>query len=160
MNTVGANRHGANTERSSRVARTAVEQHLIDLTLELIQAEYAKDEAPFERRLHPRLRFRRANGSIIGKPSFLKALTNRDNRNDILQPDDGQVAVQVFEDQAVTSVVVRFKGLRGGGSVDGRFRNTRTWIQGKNGEWQCAFWFNTALPMPPGGGQGGPGGGS
>jgi hypothetical protein len=49
------------------------------------------------------------------------------------------------DDLALCSLVVRFKGTRGGNPVDGIYRNTRVFV--KRGDvWRCALWFNSKEP--------------
>ena len=91
-------------------------------------AEFVTDAEFFRRHLADALRFRRANGKVVDKGTFLKDLATPGNANERL--DAEQIEVLPYgDDLALCSVLVRFKGTRGGTAVDG--------------VWRCALWFNT-----------------
>src|SRR5437762_3589389 len=56
--------------------------------------------------------FRRANGTVVDKATFLTGLSNPGNTNEILAGDVRQVSVA--GDWAIVEVMVRLKGTRGG----------------------------------------------
>ena len=117
---------------------------LIALNKAFATAEFAADTEFFKRHLADELRFRRASGTVVDKATFLKDLVTPGNTNERLEPDG--IEVLLFKaDLALCSLVIRFKGVRGGKHVDGAFRNTRMFTK-IDGFWKCALWFNTAEP--------------
>jgi hypothetical protein len=118
------------------------EQRLIDYNQAIIAAEFVGDAPRLAPLLHEALVFRRAGGGVVGKQEFLDGVTDPDNVNEALRPADNELEVRIFEDQAVTSLRLYFKGMRGGQAVEGVFRNTRLWLR-VGDDWQCAVWYNT-----------------
>lgn len=84
---------------------------------------------------------RRANGKVVDKVTFLKDLATPGNTNERLDTDQIEV-LPYGDDVALCSVLVRFRGTRGGTAVDGVFRNTRVFVR-RDAVWRCALWFNT-----------------
>lgn len=117
---------------------------LIALNKAFAAAEFAADADFFKRHLADHLQFRRASGARADKTTFLNDLGTPGNTNEHLEA--GDIEVLLFGgDLALCSLVVRFKGVRGGKHVDGAFRNTRVFTK-IDGIWKCALWFNTTEP--------------
>ena len=108
------------------------------------RAEFASDVEFFRCYLADGLRFRRASGNVVDKSTFLKDLGAPGNTNERLETQQIEVLPYGL-DLAICSMVVDFKGSRGGASVEGRFRNSRVFVRG-DGVWQCALWFNSKEP--------------
>jgi ketosteroid isomerase-like protein len=104
-------------------------------------AERTGDASFFRRHLADGLVFRRASGKTADKRTFLEDLVAEGNTNDLLEAE----AIEVLpygEDMALCSLLVRFKGIRGGKRADGLYRNSRVFVR-SGGVWQCPLWFNT-----------------
>jgi ketosteroid isomerase-like protein len=104
-------------------------------------AEFAADHEFFRSYLADGLRFRRASGKVVDKIAFLKDLGAPGNTNERLTARDVEV-LPYGADLAVCSLVIDFKGVRGGQPVEGAFRNTRLFVRSE-GVWKCALWFNS-----------------
>ena len=117
-------------------------EELISTNLSLATWEQQRDEYAIERLdavISPDLLFRRANGTVVGKPEFMDGLHGPSPFTDRSSKID---AIEIREDRAlvVSSVVGR--------TADGglkRYRNLR-WFVLTNGAWQLVFWFNDELP--------------
>jgi len=116
---------------------------LTDLNKAFATAELAADAEFFRCHLADGLLFRRASGRV-GKVKFLKDLATAGNTSERL--DAEQIEVLPYgDDLALCSLLVHFKGTRGGSPVDGVFRNTRVFVR-RNAVWRCVLWFNTQEP--------------
>jgi hypothetical protein len=122
-----------------------------DLVAELMQlnrafatAEFAADAEFFRCHLADALLFRRASGKVVDKITFLKDLATPGNTNERLDAAEIEV-LPCGDDLALCSVLIQFKGTRGGAAVDGVFRNTRVFVR-REAVWRCALWFNTREP--------------
>lgn len=118
---------------------------LTDLNTAFAKAEFTADLEFFRCHTADGLKFRRASGKVVDKITFLKDLAVPENRNERL--DVQQIEVLPYgADLAVCSMLVHFKGTRGGQPVEGVFRNTRVFIRAE-GVWKCALWFNSKEPQ-------------
>ena len=116
-------------------------RELNDLNEAFAHAELWADVDFFRCYLADGLRFRRASGQVVDKVTFLKDLAHPGNRNERLAAR--QIEVLLYApDLAVCSMIVDFKGSRGGATVENTFRNTRTFVR-SNRSWKCAVWFNS-----------------
>jgi len=116
-------------------------KELTELNAAFARAELSADVEFFRCYLTDGLRFRRASGKVVGKVTFLKDLSDPGNTNERL--DARQIEVLPYGlDLVLCSLIVDFKGSRGGVSVEGRFRNTRVFVRSE-GSWKCAVWFNS-----------------
>lgn len=114
---------------------------LTELTKAFAVAEFAADPEFFRCHLADGLGFRRGNGKVVDKVTFLRDLATPGNMNERL--DTEQIEVLPYgDDLALCSAIIRFKGTRGGAAVDGVFRNTRVFVR-RDAVWKCALWFNT-----------------
>ena len=119
-------------------------RELTELNTAFAQAEFLASVEFFRHHLADGLRFRRASGTVVDKITFLKDLATPGNTNERLEAR--QIEVLPFSvDLAVCSMVVDFKGLRGGTRAEGQFRNTRVFVRSE-GAWKCALWFNSKEP--------------
>ena len=114
---------------------------LTELNRAFATAEFAADGEFFRCHLADGLGFRRASGNVVDKVMFLKDLATPGNMNERLDAEQIEV-LPCGDDLALCSVLIRFKGTRGGTAVDGVFRNTRVFVR-RDGVWRCALWFNT-----------------
>ena len=104
-------------------------------------AERATDSRFFETHLADGLQFRRASGAVVDKRRFLDDLGAPGSTSERLEARD----VEVFAygpDLAVCSLLVDFKGTRGGQPGEAVVRNTRVFVR-SDGLWKCALWVNT-----------------
>ena len=96
---------------------------LYDLAHRMAEAEEGRDGEFFQALLADKLTFRRANGAVVDKTTFLKDLRNPANTYDMLESSD--VSATVHEGVAVVTLLVRAKGMREGKPFAGVFRNIR-----------------------------------
>jgi hypothetical protein len=110
------------------------------------EAEKSGKTEFFEALLADKLTFRRASGAIVGKETFLTGLRNPANTYETLEPED--IAVRVYEDIAVVTLLVQAKGMREGEAFDGVFRNILIFLHepDKAPQWQLHSWFNVRVP--------------
>jgi hypothetical protein len=96
----------------------------------------------YKRILSDRLQFRRAGGPPpVDKATFLRGLTNPDNRTDAIAIADVEV-IEYSRDVVLVSLIVTLTGRRGGNEIKGgRYRNFRVFAR-EPGEWRCVLWFN------------------
>jgi uncharacterized protein DUF4440 len=114
---------------------------LTELTAEFATAEFSADVEFFRCHLADGLRFRRASGKVVDKVTFLKDLIAPDSTNERLTAQ--QIEVLSYGPRlAICSLLVDFKGTRGGKPVEGVFRNTRVFVRSEE-SWKCALWFNS-----------------
>jgi hypothetical protein len=104
-------------------------------------AELTADVGFFKTHLAEGLQFRRASGKVVDKSRYLADLGAPDSTNERLEAHEIEV-LSYGADLAVCSLLVDFKGTRGGKPSEGMVRNTRVFIRGE-GLWKCALWFNT-----------------
>jgi len=123
------------------------EQDLIDVNIKIGEAEKQRDAVYLSTKLADNLRFRRANGTIVDKETYLADLQDLNNTYEYLYSEDVQATV--YENTAVVSLRVRAKGTRGGTPFEGIFRNIRLFLnqpdKDKNPVWQCYMWFNARI---------------
>lgn len=118
---------------------------LTELNQAFATAEFSADVGFFRCHLANGLRFRRASGKVVDKVAFLKDLAAPENKNERLTAHDVEV-LPYGVDLAVCSMVIDFKGTRGGQPAEGVFRNTRVFVRSE-GLWKCALWFNSKEPQ-------------
>jgi hypothetical protein len=130
----------AKLERNCREMTSREE--LISTNLSLASWEQERDESTIERldaAISRDLLFRRANGTVVGKPEFMADLHKP---SPFVERSSKIGAVEIREDRAlVVSTVV-------GKTADGalkRYRNLRFFVS-TNDVWQLVFWFNDELP--------------
>lgn len=122
------------------------DKELCDLARRMGEAEKDRDEAFFKTLLADKLTFRRASGVIVDKETFLNDLRNPGNTYETLESEE--IAAEVYEGVAVTTLLVRAKGMREGKPFSGVFRNIRIFVQEPTNQpqWQLHAWFNLQLP--------------
>ena len=121
------------------------EQDLIDLNIKIGEAETQRDEGFLSGILADDLRFRRANGAIVEKATYLADLQDLNNTFEYLHSKDVQAIV--YENTAIVTLRVQAKGTRGGKPFEGTFRNIRLFLNqpDKQPAWQCYMWFNARI---------------
>jgi hypothetical protein len=126
----------------------AAEQELINLNMDIGEAEKQRDSDFLGSVLSDALKFRRANGTIVDKSTYLDDLQKPDNTYEYLISED--IEVQVYERVAVVTLRVRAKGTRVAKPFEGIFRNVRIFLkeQDKKPAWQLHFWFNVRIENP------------
>jgi hypothetical protein len=128
-----------------------LKKELIELNLQMGDAEMNHEREFFNKVLHSNLQFRRANkeGSIVTKQEFLDDMKEGHVTHDFLDIPPQSIDVDVYEDTAVVLLLVRARGHRlvNGSEPEpwqGIYHNTRIFLK-ESDEWQCAFWFNTRI---------------
>lgn len=124
------------------------DQTLILLNIRIGDAERQRDADFLSSLLSDALQFRRANGSIVDKSTYLKDLKDPGNTYEYLVSED--VAAQIYEGAALVTLRVRAKGTRGSKPFEGIFRNIRIFLRepDKKPEWQLHSWFNVRIDNP------------
>jgi len=119
---------------------------LCDLARRMGEAEKARDAEFFEALLAEKLTFRRANGAVVDKATFLRDLQNSANTYDMLESED--ISATLYEGVAVVTLLVRAKGVREGKPFAGVFRNIRIFVHEPANEQplQLHCWFNVRVP--------------
>jgi hypothetical protein len=93
--------------------------------------------------LSPELLFRRADGSVVGKPEFMKALRGPSPFATRAAED---VAVEIKGDRALVTLTVVTTKADG---TKGRYRNVRLFVR-RDDQWHLEFWFNDDVTSVPG----------
>jgi Domain of unknown function (DUF4440) len=106
------------------------------------EAEKSRDAEFFEALLAEKLTFRRANGAIVDKATFLRDLLNPENTYHMLESED--ISAAFYEGVAVLTPLVRAKGIRESKPFAGVYRNIRIFAHepDKRQPWQLHAWFN------------------
>src|SRR5437016_4973474 len=99
----------------------AGDQALIALNIGIGDAERQRDADFLSGLLSDALQFRRANGSIVDKSTYLRDLKDPCNNYEYLVSED--VAAQIYEGAAVVTLRVRAKGTRESKPFEGIFLN-------------------------------------
>jgi hypothetical protein len=120
---------------------------LTELNTAFASAEFAADVEFFRCYLADGLRFRRASGKVVDKIAFLKDVGTPENANERIVAREIEV-LPYGADLAICSMIVDFKGIRGGKAAEGLYRNTRLFVRSE-GSWKCALWFNSPEPAAP-----------
>jgi hypothetical protein len=123
---------------------TDIVAELTGLNADFARAEFAADVEFFRCYLADGLRFRRASGKTVDKITFLKDLGIPENTNERIDAKEIEVLPYGL-DIAVCSMIVDFKGIRGGKPMEGLYRNTRVFVRSE-GLWKCVLWFNSVEP--------------
>ena len=121
---------------------------LCDLAHRMGEAEKSRDAEFFQALLAEKLTFRRANGALADKTTFLRDLLNPENSYHMLESEG--ISATVYEGVAVVTLLVRAKGIREGKSFAGVFRNIRILVHepAREQPWQLHAWFNVRVPDP------------
>ena len=85
--------------------------------------------------LSSELLFRRADGTVVGKPEFMKALRGPSPFATRAAED---LAVEIKGDRALATLTVVTTKADG---TEGRYRNVRLFVR-RDDQWQLEFWFN------------------
>jgi catechol 2,3-dioxygenase-like lactoylglutathione lyase family enzyme len=115
---------------------------LRDVNLQIGDAERAHDLDFLREILDDALIFRRADGSLVGKDDYLKAVESR--RYDTLVTEVTEIDEKA--DSCVVTTIVTARGTSNGKAFGGTFRNVRTFIGGE-GAWRCKVWLNTRIGL-------------
>lgn len=118
---------------------------LIELNSRFGTAERSRDDKFMREILFDGLVFRRANGKVTDKATYLADLVNSENTYDRLTVDD--IQAHLFEDLAVVTLCVDAAGMREKKSFSGRYRNVRIFVKDNTTPhgWSCHMWFNTKI---------------
>lgn len=121
-------------------------KELLDLTWRIGEAEKRRDALFFKELLADTLTFRRTNGMVVDKDTFLKELMNSANTFDSLESED--ITVEIHEGVATVTLIVRAKGMREGKPLDGVYRNIRIFVREGDTQpkWKLHSWFNVRIP--------------
>jgi hypothetical protein len=122
----------------------SLEQKLTKLNIDIGEAEKARDREWLKPILDNDLIFRRANGIIVNKETYLKDLENPENTYNYLCSEVVDVKLSASQDTAIVILHVRAKGKRAGKLFEGIYRNTR-FFRREGQDWKCYTWFNEPL---------------
>ena len=120
---------------------------LTELNINIAEWEQRRDAACIEKLagvLSPSLIFRRADGSVADKDTFMRGLQTP---SPFAKRESHDVVVTITGDRALVTLLVI--GTKHDGSA-GRYRNVRLFFR-SGAAWQLEFWFNddvSALPAP------------
>jgi hypothetical protein len=120
---------------------TDVVAELTRLNEAFAAAKLTTDVGFFRTHLAEGLQFRRASGKVVDKNRYLSDLGAPENTNDRVAAHEIEV-LTYGADLAVCSLLVDFKGTRGGKPSEGMVRNTRVFVR-SDWSWKCALWLNT-----------------
>ena len=126
------------------MSTVSVAHELRDINVQIGEAEREHDLETLDDILDDALVFRRADGTVVGKPQFLEALAARSY-------DTIETRVLEVDERGPSAVVtstVRAKGTANGSPFQGSYRNVRTFVQREQG-WRCTIWVNTRLGLDP-----------
>jgi hypothetical protein len=112
------------------------------------EAEKSRDAEFFEELLAEKLTFRRANGAIVDKATFLRDLLNPENTYHMLESE--AISVMFYEGVAVLTLLVRAKGIRDSEPFAGVYRNIRIFVHEPDKKkqpqpLQLHAWFNVRV---------------
>jgi hypothetical protein len=102
----------------------------------------------FDKLMAPGVCFRRANGEVACKPSFIAGL--EPNSQNAERSLDGDVEVQIYGAIAVASLRVKVTSKKD--SSERLYRNIRVFLRNPEGgetpeeQWQLHMWFNEEIP--------------
>jgi hypothetical protein len=108
-------------------------------------AEWNRDVQFMQKLLDEDLLFRRANGTITDKKTYLNGLADLNNTYDHLENVDVKVNINEDENLATATVIVKASGKRGieQDPFNGEFRNIRFFR--KKEEWKLYAWYNDVI---------------
>src|SRR5262249_25098504 len=106
----------------------------------------SRDAEFFKSLLAEKLTFRRANGAVVDKATFLKDLLNPANTYDLLESEN--ISATIHEGVAVVTLLVRAKYMREGKPFAGVYRNVRIFLKeaDKLAQWQLYPCFDVRVP--------------
>jgi hypothetical protein len=109
---------------------------LADLNVRIGDAESVGDVAFLESVLAPKLAFRRANDTCVGRDEFLAAVKPGTPRATVIE------AVHLFGSKRA---IVTCRVTTDTGSVREAFHNVRLFIRSEDGAWKLLGWANERL---------------
>ena len=124
-------------------AQAGAQEDLTRLNAKIGEAEKRHEDRDLEflaRVLHDDLVFRRADGSIVGKQDYLEAVPTRTYE----RLESEVVEIHERDKSTVAIVLVDASGTTAAGSFEGRFRNTRVFVNDA-GRWLCRIWVNVPV---------------
>jgi ketosteroid isomerase-like protein len=124
-------------------AQAGVQEDLSRINAKIGEAEKRHEDRDVEflaSVLHDDLVFRRADGSIVGKQDYLKAVPTRTYE----RLESEVVEINERQDSTVVTVIVDAAGTTASGRFEGRFRNTRVFVN-DGGRWLCRIWVNVPV---------------
>ena len=113
-------------------------EELVALNVNIAEWEQQRDAESVRKLdevLSPALIFRRANGTVVDKETFMRALQDPSPFKRRVSDD---VAVTIRDDRAIATLIVI--GTKADNSI-GRYRNERFFLHRDN-RWQIVYWFN------------------
>lgn len=113
-------------------------QQLTELNMYMGEMEQQRDNKArrfFSSLLSDQLVFRRANGKVVDKETFLKDL---ENPNPFTSRRTEDIDISSLDDHALVSLVIRTMTKEG---KQGRYRNVRLFSK-QGTDWKLDFWYN------------------
>src|SRR5262249_55208097 len=108
------------------------------------EAERTKDTPWLQSVLSDELDFRRANGKVVDKKTFLDELADREY--DRLESLD--IRASVLGDLAIVTLIVRATGRVKGEPFGGVYRNIRVFRASQADGWELVRWYNDEIKTP------------
>ncbi len=119
---------------------------LIELNERIGEAEKARDDQFMQDILADTLSFRRTNGTVVNKATYIEGLLSPKRTYDRLVVSD--IKFTRYEgNAAVVSMIVDAAGIRDGNPFAGKYRNIRIFMKESNAvyRWKCHMWFNEEI---------------
>lgn len=120
-------------------------QTIVNINHSIRDAEWNRDITYMQNTLDDSLLFRRANGSLADKKTYLEGLSDLSNSYDYLQNVSLEVAIHDNGVFATATVTVKASGKRGKDQkpFNGVFKNIRFFKKGS--DWRLYAWYNEAI---------------
>lgn len=120
------------------------------LNVDIKNAEKESNATFLQSVLASELIFRRANGQVVDRTTYLADLLAEGNHYsmlEIIEPFNIMKFDCSVESQAtaMASLIIHAAGVRNGKPFSGIFRNHRLFCQGGSQGWQCVIWYNTRI---------------
>lgn len=122
------------------------EAKLIELNERIGEAEKTRNDQFMQDILADTLSFRRADGTVVNKATYIEGLLNPKRTYDRLVVSD--IKFTRYEGNvAVVSMIVDTAGMRDGNPFAGKYRNIRIFMKEPDGVygWKCHMWFNEEI---------------
>jgi catechol 2,3-dioxygenase-like lactoylglutathione lyase family enzyme len=126
--------------------QTSADLELRSINVEIGAAEQRHDVGYLSGVLHDELIFRRADGKIVTKEDYLRAVPTREYAT--LESDVAEL--HVTAGTALATVLVRAEGRANGTEFRGTYRNLRVFVS-EGDRWLCKVWVNARAGMEIGG---------
>lgn len=119
---------------------------LIELNERIGEAEKARDDRFMQDILADTLSFRRADGTVVNKTTYIEGLLNPKRTYDRLVVSNTKLT-RYEGNAAVVSMIVDAAGMRDEKPFAGKYRNIRIFMKEPDAVygWKCHMWFNEEI---------------